>query len=99
MIGSAEALIEIIASATPALYNAFASAMPWFGTDDEPAMIKELYALLEETNFSNAVLALVPERLTVLKVCGIKWNDLGEPKRVLASIRTAGSRPRWVENC
>jgi mannose-1-phosphate guanylyltransferase len=99
MIASAEALIEIIASATPALYNEFASAMPWFGTDDEPATMKELYALLEETNFSDRVLALVPERLTVLKVSGIKWNDLGEPNRVLASIRLAGLRPRWVGEC
>jgi mannose-1-phosphate guanylyltransferase len=98
MIASAQALIDIIASATPALYNAFASAMPMFGTDDEPTMIEKLYALLGETNFSDRVLALVPERLTVLKVSGIKWNDLGEPKRVLASIQTAGARPRWMEN-
>lgn len=98
MIASAQALIDIIASATPALYNAFASAMPMFGTDDEPTMIEKLYALLGETNFSDRVLALAPERLTVLKVSGIKWNDLGEPKRVLASIQTAGTRPRWMEN-
>jgi mannose-1-phosphate guanylyltransferase len=99
MIASAEALLEIIASATPALYNAFASTMPSFGTDDEPAVMKELYALLEESNFSDRVLALVPERLALLKVSGIKWNDLGEPKRVLASIQMAGVRPRWTENC
>ena len=98
MVASAQALIDIIASATPALYNAFASAMPLFGTDDEPTMIEKLYVLLGETNFSDRVLALVPERLTVLKVSGIKWNDLGEPKRVLASIQTAGARPRWMEN-
>jgi mannose-1-phosphate guanylyltransferase len=98
MIGSAHALIDIIASATPALYNAFASAMPLFGTDDEPTMMKKLYVLLGETNFSDRVLALVPERLAVLKVSGIKWSDLGEPKRVLASIQTAGLRPPWMEN-
>jgi mannose-1-phosphate guanylyltransferase len=51
MIASAQALIDIIASATSALYNAFASAMPMFGTDDEPTMIEKLYALLGETNF------------------------------------------------
>jgi mannose-1-phosphate guanylyltransferase len=96
MIASVQALIDIIASATPALHNTFASAMPWFGTDDEPARMKELYALLEETNFSDRVLALVPERLTVLKVSGIKWNDLGEPKRVIASIQMAGARPFWM---
>jgi mannose-1-phosphate guanylyltransferase len=99
MIASVQALIDIIASATPALYNAFASAMPFFGTDEEPRRMKKLYALLGEINFSDRVLALIPERLTVLKVSGIKWNDLGEPKRVIASIQTAGARPLWVEKC
>jgi hypothetical protein len=99
MIASAHALIDIIASATPALYHAFASAIPFFGTDEEPRRMKKLYALLGEINFSDRVLALVPERLAVLKVSGIKWNDLGEPKRVLASIQTAGLRPRWQERC
>ena len=99
MVASAQALLDIIANATPALYNAFASAVPLFGTNDEPTMMKKLYALLGETNFSDRVLALVSERLTVLKVSGIKCNDLGEPKRVLASIQMAGVRPRWTENC
>ena len=99
MVASARALLELMASATPALYNAFASAMPLFGTDDEPTMMKKLYALLGETNFSDRVLALVPGRLAVLKVSGIKWNDLGEPKRVLASIQTSGARPLWMEKC
>jgi mannose-1-phosphate guanylyltransferase len=98
MVASARALLELMASATPALYNAFASAMPLSRTDDEPTMMKKLYALLGETNFSDRVLALVPERLTVLKVSGIRWSDLGEPKRVLASIQTAGLRPPWMEN-
>jgi hypothetical protein len=92
-------LIDIIVSATPALYKAFASAMPWFGMDDEPTIMEELYALQGETNFSDRVLALVPERLAVLRVRGVKWSDLGEPTRVLASIRTAGVRPRGVEKC
>ena len=86
------ALIDIIASATPALYNAFASAMPLFGTDAEPTMIEKLYALLGETNFSDRVLALVPERLAVLKVSGIKWNDLGS-RSAFASIQPAAARP------
>jgi mannose-1-phosphate guanylyltransferase len=96
MIASVQALIDIIASTIPTLYNAFASAMPFFGTDEEPGRMKKLYALLGAINFSDRVLALVPERLTVLKVSGIKWNDLGEPKRVIASIQTAGARPLWM---
>jgi hypothetical protein len=98
MIASARALIDIIASTTPALYNAFAAAMPLFGTDDEPTMIEKLYVLLGEINFSDRVLALVPDRLAVLKVTGIKWSDLGEPNRDLTSIQLAGLRPPWMEN-
>ena len=30
---------------------------------------------------------------SVLKVSGIKWNDLAEPRRVLASVQTAGVHP------
>jgi hypothetical protein len=97
MVASARALLELMASATPALYNAFASAIPFFGTDEEPRRMKKLYALLGEINFSDRVLALVPERLTVLKVSGIKWSDLGEPHRVRTSIELAGLRPPWME--
>jgi mannose-1-phosphate guanylyltransferase len=97
MVTSAQALIEIIASAAPVLYNPFASVTAFFDTNDEPTMIRRLYSQLRETNFSDRVLALVPERLAVLKVTGIRWNDLGEPKRVLASMRTARVRPLWME--
>jgi hypothetical protein len=33
----------------------------------------------------------------VLKVTGVRWNDLGEPKRVMASLNIAGLRPDWIE--
>jgi hypothetical protein len=61
-------------------------------------MIRKGYGRLTETNFSDRILALVPERLAVLKVTGIQWSDLGEPNRVLASIQLAGLRPPWMEN-
>jgi hypothetical protein len=98
MVASARALIDVIESATPALHSAFASAIPTFGSDREPARMNKLYALLKETNFSDRVLARMPTRLAVLKVGGITWSDLGEPKRVLGSIQLAGLRPRWMEN-
>jgi hypothetical protein len=56
-----------------------------------------LYSRLAEVNFSHQVLALKPERLAVLKVTGVRWNDLGEPKRVMASLDMAGVRPQWIE--
>jgi mannose-1-phosphate guanylyltransferase len=98
MVGSAQALLELMASATPALYHTFICLAPLLGTDQETEMMGKVYSHLTQTNFSDRVLALVPERLAVLKVTGIKWGDLGEPNRVLASIQLAGVRPPWMEN-
>ena len=97
MIASVQALLEIIESAIPALYHCFAGVAPHFGGASESTAIDGLYAKMSEVNFSHQVLALKPERLAVLKVTGVRWNDLGEPKRVMASLEMAGVRPRWAE--
>lgn len=97
MVASARAWLEIIETSTPDLYSAFAGLSSLFGTRAETKAIENLYERLEETNFSHRVLALRPERLAVLKVTGVRWNDLGEPKRVMASLAMAGLRPHWVD--
>lgn len=97
MVASVRALRDIIASATPTLYRTFAGLSPLFGTEAEATRMRQLYRRLPETNFSQHVLALVPERLAVLKVTGLRWSDLGDPQRVRASLQMAGVRPRWVE--
>jgi len=97
MAASVEALLEIIESAIPDLYRSFACLTPLFGSTAEGKAIDHLYGRLQEINFSHQVLALKPERLAVLKVTGVRWNDLGEPKRVMASLDMAGLRPQWIE--
>jgi mannose-1-phosphate guanylyltransferase len=97
MVASVRALLEIIESSTPELYRAFACMTSLFGTRVETRAIDNLYQRVEEVNFSHRVLALRPERLAVLKVTGVRWNDLGEPKRVMASLAMAGVRPRWLD--
>ena len=97
MVATAKALLQVIESAIPELYRSFAGAAQQFGASAEAKAIEELYAPMSEVNFSHQVLALRPERLAVLKVTGVRWNDLGEPKRVMASLDMAGVRPRWAE--
>ncbi len=97
MVASAQALLDIIGSAIPELYRSFAALTLLFGTTAEAKAIDLLYSRLADVNFSHQVLALKPERLAVLKVTGVRWNDLGEPKRVMASLDIAGVRPRWAE--
>jgi mannose-1-phosphate guanylyltransferase len=97
MVASVQALLEIIESALPDLYRAFAPVQVLFHTRAEDRAIECLYRRFEEINFSHSVLALHPDRLSVLKVSGLRWNDLGEPKRVMASIKMAGVHPSWID--
>jgi mannose-1-phosphate guanylyltransferase len=97
MVASVQALLEIIQTAIPELHRSFSSLVAFFGTRAETKAIDELYKRLGGTNFSHQVLAQRPDRLAVLKVTGVRWNDLGEPKRVIASLNMAGVRPQWVE--
>jgi len=99
MIASVQALLGIIESALPQLCSSFIVIAPFLGTPEESNLIDKLYARMEETNFSHQVLAHRPERLAVLKVTGVRWNDLGEPRRVLASLSMAGVRPHWLDAC
>jgi mannose-1-phosphate guanylyltransferase len=97
MVASVQALLGIIESAIPQLYSSFIGLAPFLGTPEETDLINKLYERMAEINFSHQVLAHRPERLAVLKVIGVRWNDLGEPKRVLASLSMAGVRPNWLE--
>jgi mannose-1-phosphate guanylyltransferase len=97
MVASVQALLEVMEGAIPDLYQSFASLTPLFGDRAETNAIDKLYRNLPEINFSHQVLALKPESLAVLKVTGVRWNDLGEPKRVMASLHMAGVRPHWAD--
>jgi mannose-1-phosphate guanylyltransferase len=97
MVASVRALLEMIESAIPELCRSFTCLSPLLGSRGETRAISKLYERIEELNFSHQVLALRPERLAVVEVTGVQWNDLGEPKRVIASLNMAGIRPHWLE--
>jgi mannose-1-phosphate guanylyltransferase len=96
MIGTVQALLDSIQCAIPELYRAFSCLVPLFGTAAEEAAIEHLYKRQQEVNFSHQVLAQQPGRLAVLRITGVRWNDLGEPQRVMVSLKMAGARPQWA---
>jgi mannose-1-phosphate guanylyltransferase len=97
MVASVQALLKIIEASIPELYSCFVCLTPVFNSCRESKIIDTLYERLTEVNFSHQVLAHCPQRLAVLKVTGVRWNDLGEPLRVMASLDMAGIRPQWVD--
>ena len=54
--------------------------------------IRAAYEGLRAADFSREVLATRPERLGVLPVSGVTWNDLGDPARVISTRR---ARAAW----
>src|SRR5437879_8244513 len=98
MLYSVQSILDILDSAPPGLYLAFSCLTPLFATRTEARSVTQLYESLEEINFSHQVLAQLPQRLAVLKVSGVSWSDLGEPKRVTASLDMVGIRPHWVDS-
>lgn len=90
MAGRVSAFLAMIRRATPQLYDRFVALQPSFNTANEEAAVRSLYSELLSTNFSQQVLAVRPSDLTVLPVAGVRWNDWGEPHRVLSDLRKIG---------
>lgn len=68
------------------------------GTPEELWATRQAFALAPRASFSRAVLERVPAGLAVSRLPpGVTWADWGTPERVIASLRRAGLRPRWLE--
>jgi phosphoenolpyruvate carboxylase len=72
------------------MYAAFSAIVPTFETSDEHQAASELYAQIQDTNFSHQVLAVRSEDLMVMRVGDVGWSDLGEPGRVLSTLAHLG---------
>jgi mannose-1-phosphate guanylyltransferase len=93
MAGRVAALLALVRLAVPDLYRSFIEIAPALGTVGEFAALERLYCGLPSVDFSRQVLTARPDRLAVLPVRGVHWNDLGDPDRVLATRRWAARMP------
>ena len=90
MVGNVDALLKMTLSALPGMYAAFSAIAPAFETRAEHEAAGELYAQLQDANFSHQVLAVRSEDLMVMRVGDVGWSDLGEPGRVLSTLAHLG---------
>lgn len=99
MVGRVNAFLKMIRHAAPELSARFDAIFPALDTSGEESAADELYSRLGDLNFSQDVLAARPRSLAVLRVGGLSWSDLGEPRRVLSVMSEVGAvqtsrRPR-----
>ena len=90
MVGRLDALLKMTRAALPEMYSAFSTIVPQFETASEYEAAVELYAQIQDTNFSHQVLANRAEDLMVMRVGDVGWSDLGEPRRVLSTLAHLG---------
>lgn len=89
MVGRVSSMLALVRLTVPDLYRSFADISPRLGTVGELPALERLYCALPSVDFSRQVLTARPDRLAVLPVRGVHWNDLGDPQRVLATRRRA----------
>jgi len=90
MVGRVDALLSMTRKALPEVFSQFARIVPMFETIREQSALCALYAKIDDSNFSQEVLATRPGDLTVMRVEDVGWSDLGEPARVLATLARMG---------
>ncbi len=86
MVAYPSSLISSIRSAVPGLVHEFAPVQARLGTPWEDESVRRAYAGLPSIDFSSRVLGAAPANLVVLPVRGVEWSDLGNPRRVEATL-------------
>ena len=91
MIGRVSAFLKMLQQTLPALLRAFESMSEAAAHGYEDRVLREVFAAVPAANFSDAVLAVSPAALAVLRADALGWRDLGEPQRVfsIASLKEA----------
>jgi mannose-1-phosphate guanylyltransferase len=93
IVARVAALMSLIEDAVPDLADRFSSIRRRSDTALEAETARSVYARIPPVDFSSQVLAARPGRLAVLPVSGVSWSDLGNPGRVLATLRHRNGRP------
>lgn len=96
MVGRVEAFLRLTRAALPELFTSFVATTRTFESACEKQAVADLYARIEDTNFSHQVLAARPNDLAVMRVADVGWSDLGEPSRVLATLAHLGMQSQFA---
>jgi len=92
MVGCVSAFLELIAKATPHLFQAF-SAEARNGTRH----IADLYRRIEPSDFSSQVLSRSTSSISVATLGNAGWSDLGDPLRAKAALSEGyGNAALWA---
>ena len=90
VVGRAWWLLSLFKTLTPELSSLFDGLQPLIGSPIEAEAVERIYTRLPVVDFSRAILAQNPPRLTVLRVKNVYWSDWGNPAQVRQDIARFG---------
>lgn len=93
MVGRVEAFLAMLHAALPEMSTVLATATLWNGA--ETHIEHSIYKRVPSTDLSKQVLSTETKRLMVLRLGDVGWSDLGNPGRVLATLKS-DSTPEWM---
>jgi mannose-1-phosphate guanylyltransferase len=97
MVGKNAAFLALIHRALPRLMGVFESIQPTLFTAREDTALREIYASIPSTSFSEEVLSRHPWALAMVCSKNLGWSDLGETSRVLSVLESKGFKPEWAQ--
>ena len=93
LIARASWLLGVVEEQCPELVREFSALRSRIGTQLEEFAAERIYRRLSETDLSRHVLMGTRSPLSVIRVHGVKWSDLGDPRRLAALTRRDSCEP------
>jgi len=95
MVGRVAAFMEMFKRYLIGPFSMFDISKKMLRTSQEKPLIRAIYSWLPDSNFSSDILERAAEMLMVKRVAGVGWSDLGEPQRVLGTLKDLGIKASW----
>jgi mannose-1-phosphate guanylyltransferase len=83
----------------PDMMPLFEQLAPSWDSQDESAVIENVYLPMPKHNFSSQLLQQLPDRVSVMELTGVLWSDWGKPERIAETIRRIGKTPAFPLEC
>jgi len=94
-----ELLWELGRQYIPDIMPLFEHLSQAIGGPQEGRAIETIYRDMPAKNFSSDLLQHVPEKLAVVELTGVLWNDWGKPERIAETLRRIDRRPAFPLTC
>jgi mannose-1-phosphate guanylyltransferase len=95
MVGRAEAFLELFRTHLRDSFRMFDISKKMLRTSQEKPLMRAIYSWLPDSNFSSDILEKATEMLMVKRVAEVGWSDLGEPQRVIGTLKDFGLKTTW----